>query len=282
MPYTWTLRLRAAAPREQQVTPAQLHALACTLLEGAAIDHHSQTKPFSVTPLMGAPDAPGCALLALGWLDDSTTPPLDKRLGEQVRLGGQFFTVEDAHVTGAPYAALRTLPPSRRVTMDFLSVTYFTRKGRWIPLPDPELLYAGLARRWNTYAGIPIPDGLITALREAVLLAAHEVRSAPAEIGQGHRIGFLGQASFTLLRTVDTEVLAAFTALSRFAECAGVGAQTTHGLGWTTVTTLERGRGAADKQPSRRDRYRPARRQPVGLDSGASQTGRSQTQKGIM
>ncbi|MGW2476584.1 CRISPR system precrRNA processing endoribonuclease RAMP protein Cas6 [Streptomyces sp. NPDC001665] len=270
MPYTWTLRLRAALPREQPVSPAQLHGLACTLLEGAAIDHHGQTKPFSVTPLMGAPNAPGHALLTLGWLDDSTPPPLDKRLGEQVRLGSQFFTVEDAHVTGAPYAALRALPPAQRVTMDFLSVTHFTRKGRWIPLPDPELLYAGLARRWNTYADTPIPDGLITALREAVLLAAHEVKSAPTQIGQGHRIGFLGQAVFALPHAVDTEVLAAFTALSRFAECAGVGAQTTHGLGWTTVTMLERCWEAGGRQPLHRDRYRPARRQPADLDSGAS------------
>ncbi|WP_158558527.1 MULTISPECIES: CRISPR system precrRNA processing endoribonuclease RAMP protein Cas6 [unclassified Streptomyces] len=222
------------------------------MLEGAEIDHHGQVKPFAVTPLMGVPNAPGHALLTLGWLDDSTPPPLDKRLGEQVRLGNQFFTVEDAHVTGAPYAALRALPPAQRVTMDFLSVTHFTRKGRWIPLPDPELLYTGLACRWNTYADVALPDDLITELREAVLLSAHEVKSVPVEIGHGHRIGFLGHATFTLPRAAAPAVRTTFTALSHFAELAGSGAQTTHGLGWTNVTTTDHREPPAIGRPPRR------------------------------
>ncbi|MDT9692643.1 CRISPR system precrRNA processing endoribonuclease RAMP protein Cas6 [Streptomyces sp. P9(2023)] len=282
MPTTWHLHLRAERPVERQVTPAQLHGLACALLEGLGADHHGQTKPFSVTPLMQAPHAPGHALLTLGWLDDRTVPPLQKRAGEQVRLGGQLFTIEDIHAQGAPYAALLALPRAERVSMDFLSVTHFTRKGRWIPLPDPELLYTGLARRWNAYAETPLPPPLITELRETVLLTAHDVKSAPVDIGQAHRIGFLGHATFTLPRTARPEVASAFTALSHFAELAGTGAQTTHGLGWTTISVPPPHTRKTDGKAAGRSRNRPPRREPSEADSRASQTRRSQPRRQIL
>ncbi|KUJ38383.1 hypothetical protein ADL25_24490 [Streptomyces sp. NRRL F-5122] len=240
MPQRWHLLLRPDdGTRPSRVAPAHLHGLACALLEGLGADHHGQTKPFSITPLMQAPHAPGRALLTLGWLNDGTVPRLEEWVGEQVRLGGQFFTVEDVGAEGASYPALLALPPAERVTMDFLSVTHFTRKGRWIPLPDAELVYTSLGRRWNAYAETPFPNPLITELRETVLLTAHDVKSAPVDIRQGHRTGFLGHATFAVPRTACREVALAFTALSRFAELAGIGAQTTHGLGWTRVSMPE-------------------------------------------
>lgn len=239
MPTRWQLLLHPTDPtRPTRVPPAQLHGLACRLLEGAGADHFAQTKPFSVTPLVEAPKAPGQAILALGWLDDQTTPPLDTLQGEQVRLGSQYFTVVDVQRSSAPYAALQALPATHRATLNFLSVTYFTRSGRWIPLPDPELLYAGLARRWNTFAAHSdgLPDTLVTALINTVRLTTHELRSAPADLGQASRTGFTGHATFTLPRTASADLASAFTSLSAYAEAAGTGAQTTHGLGWTTTT----------------------------------------------
>ncbi|MGV9921954.1 CRISPR system precrRNA processing endoribonuclease RAMP protein Cas6 [Streptomyces cellulosae] len=268
--------------RPSRVTPAQLHGLACALLEGAGADHHGQTKPFSITPLLQAPHAPGHALLTLGWLDDQTVPPLEKRVGEQVRIGAQFFSIEDVIAEGASYATLLALPTAERVTMDFLSVTHFTRSGRWIPLPDAELLYTSLARRWNAYAEIPLPNPLITELRETVALTAHDVKSAPVGIGQGHRIGFLGQATFTLTGTVHPEVASAFMALSHFAELAGAGAQTTHGLGWTTISVPQHRTRKTDGGAARRTRNRPHRQEPSEADSRANQTRRSQPHKQIL
>ncbi|GAA3916529.1 hypothetical protein GCM10023084_79640 [Streptomyces lacrimifluminis] len=237
MPTRWQLLLRPADPtRTTQVPPAQLHGLACALLEGTTADHYSQTKPFSITPLVEVPQHPGHATLVLGWLDDRTTPPLDTLRGERVRLGSQFFTIEDIRTASAPYPALQALPATHTATLTFLSVTHFTRSGRWIPLPDPELLYANLARRWNTFAPHPLPDPLITDLLATVRLTAHELRSAPADLGPTTRTGFTGHATFTLPHTTPPDTASAFTSLSAYAEVAGTGAQTAHGLGWTTTT----------------------------------------------
>ncbi|WP_407286466.1 CRISPR system precrRNA processing endoribonuclease RAMP protein Cas6 [Streptomyces sp. BP-8] len=253
MPTRWQLLLRPTDPiRSTHIPPAQLHGLACRLLEGASADHHSQTKPFAITPVVEAPHAPGYATLALNWLDDHTTPPLDTLRGEHIRLGSQFFTVEDVQGSSAPYAALQALPATRRVTLNFLSVTYFTRSGRWIPLPDPELLYTGLARRWNTFAPQTFPDPLTTSLRETVRLTAHELHSAPADLGPASRTGFTGQATFTLPHSAPDDLASAFTALSAYAEAAGIGAQTTHGLGWTTTTLHSQRRTTNSKDQQQR------------------------------
>ncbi|MEV3952784.1 CRISPR system precrRNA processing endoribonuclease RAMP protein Cas6 [Streptomyces albogriseolus] len=239
MPTRWQFLLRPTErTRTAPVPPAQLHGLACRLLEGAGAEHHGQIKPFAVLPLMEAPHVPGHALLGLGWLDDFAVPPLEKLVGEHIRLGSQFFTVADIRRDAAPYSALLSLPPTRRATLTFRSVTYFTRGDRWIPLPDPELLYGNLIRRWDTFAPEPLPESLVTSLLGEVRLTRHTLRSAPVNLGPATRTGFTGEATFTLPPTAGHDLASTFTALSAFAEAAGTGAQTTHGLGWTT-TSLE-------------------------------------------
>lgn len=279
MPSRWQLLLRPTNPaRTSHIPPAQLHGLACHFFEGAGVDHHAQTKPFSITPLIQAPQAAGHATLALGWLDDLTTPPLDTLKGMEIRLGSQFFTVEAIQHAYAPYTALQALPPTRRATLNFLSVTYFNRSGRWIPLPDPELLYGSLARRWNTFAPCPLPDALTTDLLNAVRLTAHEIRSAPADLGQASRTGFTGHATFTLPHTASDDLASTFTFLSAYAEAAGTGAQTTHGLGWTTTTLHPRpsavnSHGPTPPAQSRNSRRVTAPRQTSPSRRASAQSG---------
>jgi CRISPR-associated endoribonuclease Cas6 len=237
MPYQWRLLLQpSSATFQRQVTPAQLHGLTCALLEDAGADHHGQHKPFSVTPLLQAPEDAHLAELRLGWLDDEAVPPLEKLTGDRVRLGAQFFTVRNVQGGGIPYTALRAHPPARRATFEFRSATYFARRGRWLPLPDPVLVYAGLARRWDAFAPEPLDPDLVRDLLNTVALTAHDIRTAPVDLGPSIRIGFTGHAAFTLDQTAtNTATRGLFAALTRYADVAGTGAQTTHGLGWTNT-----------------------------------------------
>lgn len=246
MPHQWRLLLQPSSPAyTPRVTPAQLHGLACALFEGAGADHHRQNKPFRVTPLIhadeGDGDPPSLAALHLGWLDDHTVPAMEKLTGTRVRLGAQFFTVRHVHATAVPYAALREHPPARRAVFDFHSATYFSRRGRWLPLPDPVLLYTSLIRRWQHFAPahLTLNTERTSALLDTVALAAHEIRSVPVDLEPGLRIGFTGHAAITLgtaaADAATPDIARTFAALSRYAQIAGVGAQTTHGLGWATV-----------------------------------------------
>jgi CRISPR-associated endoribonuclease Cas6 len=237
MPARWTLTLRAERPSaERPATPAQLHGLAAALLEGAGADHHAQHKPYSVSPLMAAGRS-GTAVLRLGWLPDSPRLDLAALTGLRVRLGSQFFTVADAEEEFTPYPALCQVPGARRVVMRFVSATYFSRNGRWHPLPDPVLLYGGLIRRWNLFAPpyAQIDEGREKALLSSVALSAHDIASCPVDLGSGSRVGFTGDTAFTLVGAHAADAAGLLAGLSLFATASGVGAQTTHGLGCVAI-----------------------------------------------
>ncbi|AOR31085.1 hypothetical protein BFF78_08550 [Streptomyces fodineus] len=242
MPFRWSLVLKAERPTERPVPPKQLHGLAATLLEQAGADHHAQTKPYTVSPLMAAHgrgrNAPGAAaVLHLGWLPDAPRPDLTLLTGTRLRLGAQFFTVASAWEEAMPYAALAMAMPAERAVMHFRSVTYFSRAGRAHPLPDPGLLYGSLIRRWNRYAPeqAHITDVEEKELLGTVVLCAHDICSSPVDLGSGTRVGFTGTATFRLHGPQTPAMQQQFTALSQFASIAGAGAQTTHGLGHTQV-----------------------------------------------
>lgn len=241
MPSRWTLTLAAEhAHAARPITPVQLHAATAALAEAPFGDHHAQTKPYSVTPLLGL--GQDRAELRIGWLTDTHRLDLTHTVGTRVRFGAQFFRVLDTRETRVPYQALRHLPPVRRALLTFQTPTYFARAGRWYPLPDPTLLYEGLVRRWNTYAPadsrIEEPDQ--KRLLNIVALTDVDITSEKIHLGANGatRVGFRGQAEFTLTGTQTHAAQRCFTALSAYAELAGVGAQTTHGLG-TVETQLE-------------------------------------------
>ncbi|MFC7811766.1 CRISPR system precrRNA processing endoribonuclease RAMP protein Cas6 [Streptomyces olivaceus] len=234
MPARWTLTLTSQHPI-RPATPAQLHGLACTLFEGAGADHTSQRKPFTISPLLNGP-TPHTAELCLGWLDDTNPPPPTLPTTDHIRLGSQTLTIHHTHFEPAPYHALLTAPPTRRADITFLSPTHFTQAGRSIPLPDPRLTYQSLLRRWNHHAPHPIPEPTTTTLFDTVLLTAHNTATTTVTLGPGKRTGFTGTATYTLHPRTDTPTLHTFSALTRFAAVAGIGAQTTHAQGYVRIT----------------------------------------------
>jgi CRISPR-associated endoribonuclease Cas6 len=239
MPTRWTLLLQAERPdAERPVSAAQLHGLAAHLLEGSGANHHAQHKPYAISPLLAAPGPSGAnALLRLGWLPDTPRPDFTRLTRARVRLGAQFFTVASAEEEFTPYTGLLSLPPVERAVIRFRSATYFSRSGRWYPLPDPVLLYGGLIRRWNLFAPehARITETEEKELLGAVALSAHEIASKPVELGAGNRIGFTGTAIFRLLGHYAMSSPQQFAGLTLFATASGIGAQTTHGLGAVEV-----------------------------------------------
>ncbi|MFE1412239.1 CRISPR system precrRNA processing endoribonuclease RAMP protein Cas6 [Streptomyces sp. NPDC058746] len=244
MPTLWHLTLRAARSVRRQVTPAQLHGLACTLLEEPRGDHHAANKPWSVSPLFAAPE-PQTAVLRIGWLDDTRHPGDAFEEGREIRLGSQHFTLTEAAAEHAPYEALLAASHATHAELHAVTPTYFSRNGTQYPLPDPHLLYSSLARRWNTHAPhhLTIPDTTLRDLRTHLALSAHDIATQPVHLTAGApRTGYTGHCTFTLTGTPTPAATNAFTALSLYAHTAGIGAQTTHGCGHTevAVTALTR------------------------------------------
>jgi CRISPR-associated endoribonuclease Cas6 len=235
MPTTWTLRLHLPSPSPYAVTPAQLNGLACSLTEAPDSDHAAQTKPFSISPLFHDGSTADHRILRIGWLDDETPLDLTRLRGQRIRVGHNLLAVTDVRREYTSYAGLLGHSTATRARFTFYSATYFKSSGKWVPVPDPKLVFPGLLRRWNTYAPIPISHEQTQGLLPSIAVAEHDTYTVPVAFPHASRTGFLGTVVFTLTSPVSATGAHLFPALCRLAAIAGVGALTTHGLGHTQV-----------------------------------------------
>lgn len=234
MPLRLDLVLRHEAG-ELDPTFRQAHGVACALLESADSAHRAHVKPFSVWPLL--PLSPEEHLLRLHWL--AIAPPESlQRLPGHLYIGRARLRVEDAQLAETSYAAMLREPPTRRVELRFRSPTRFRRNGRDYLLPDPGLLLGSLARRWDALCpdGLAVDPRALRRLVDEVLLARHRLQTELVDTGST-KAGFVGEALLVLPPDVEAEAAAVLGSLTAFAAFAGIGHQTTHGLGAVEVTT---------------------------------------------
>ena len=137
-------------------------------------------------------------------------------------------------------AARHLLPsgpaPVSRWTFVLASPTAFRSQGQTQPLPLPGLVFGSLVKRWNAFAPVALPEeGVKRYAEEMVVVSRFSLRSAPGwDRGQGEqrglRIGSIGKITYIALNR-DRYWLSALGLLAEFALYAGVGAQTTMGMG---------------------------------------------------
>ncbi|SNQ45618.1 conserved hypothetical protein [Frankia canadensis] len=217
------------------VTPRQVHGAASGICEVAGSDHHAPVKAFAAGPLLPDESGGGC-LWRLGWLGDSALPP--GWPPSAVRLGPHTRQVTGFEGHGRSYGELARSGPTRRVRLTMTSPTFFSRNGRDLPMPEPVLVVRNLLTRWNALAPAPLQVGEddSKALVGGVFLESMSGATRKVELGSGLRqVGFEGSAELRLLKTVPDQAASVFGALARFAEFAGLGAQTAFGFGAVDV-----------------------------------------------
>ena len=139
------------------------------------------------------------------------------------------------------FAALAEGPASNGCRLDFRSPVYFSQNASRVVTPGPRLVAGSWRRRWNTYADkdLAIPDEDWHAISRSLRLTEFDLRTQARDNGYGQgRQGFTGTATLRLDTVVSPEARAQFTALARFAEYSGTGAQTTHAFGATTTALI--------------------------------------------
>jgi CRISPR-associated endoribonuclease Cas6 len=131
----------------------------------------------------------------------------------------------------APYLLGGVSKLEPRVRLEFASPTTFRSKGRYLPLPLPELVFGSLLDKWQTFAPIALPPEVRTFAAEAMMLTRYQLRTQGIPYkGKGFLTGFSGQAIFTTLNR-DRYWLNLLHLLADFAFYSGVGYQTSTGLG---------------------------------------------------
>lgn len=159
---------------------------------------------------------------------------------EGVRLTVQGATLDPSVHPWAgqtTYGALlkKSLPAGemlpRHLELEFLSPTAFRSGGRNVPLPLPDLVYGSLVEKWNDFSPVTVSPEVRRFAEECLAISRCEIstRSVPGK-GDGIQIGFVGRCRYTALRA-DPYWLGVLQVLTDYAFYAGVGYQTTTGMG---------------------------------------------------
>lgn len=201
-------------------------------------------QPFAISPVLRRDGTPSQWRFEVGVLDDTLIDPFADGLehAELVRLGHSSFVVTGVRAVATSYEqVLDAGQPATRwgfqlVTPLTCRTTGASGAQRCLPLPDAQLVFSRLRRRFERYA----PKGLLPAEVETVidehlavasfeLTAARYLVKAPAT----RNIGAVGSVTYVIVRPdqLSAASLRGVDALVRFAAFAGAGDQTTKGMG---------------------------------------------------
>jgi CRISPR-associated endoribonuclease Cas6 len=209
-------------------------------------------KPFTVSPLSGPFERQGSDLLLnpeaiYTWRISGLTVPVSDRLLELspaaggVRVGEAIFTItaaatrleEHPDARQESYQALQARwkeePPAETVRLRFLTPTTFRVGRHEQPFPLPRWVFGSLRDVWNAFAPEPLelPEELIET---RVLLSNWRGETRRVELGHRRTVGFLGAFTYRVLDP-SPELRRVIGMLAEFAFYAGVGWQTTCGMG---------------------------------------------------
>ncbi len=234
-PFTCS-ELIGARRGERLVAPEQTYTLRYTALAA------------DVAAVLAAAFAPGDALTFEGvtftveTLETGTgandDPPESKIQNPKSKISSPWAACDDYQSLAARHLLPAGPAPENAWTLLFASPTAFKTQGQTQPLPLPGLVFGSLARRWNAFAPVALPEeGVQRYAEEMVVVSRFGLRSAPGwDRGHGEqrglRIGCIGKATYRA-QNRDRYWLAVFELLAEFARYAGVGAQTVMGMGQT-------------------------------------------------
>ncbi|NCD18595.1 MAG: CRISPR system precrRNA processing endoribonuclease RAMP protein Cas6 [Actinobacteria bacterium] len=235
MPSRWVVPLdRVDVSRVELV---HLHAAISGWLDGAAVAHDADLKPYSISPVRRL--GRGCAV-EVGLLDAESEWYFRVHAvpGTELRFGRQFTTVTAPPVLllDRGWEELANFTTDRAWTVHFETPASFRQGERTSPWPAPESLLRGLGQRWARWSGLGARD-LSPQVTRAIWVSDLDGASDVVVLGRGdrrvHYSGFVGRVRY---QCDDADAAAEVGPLFALADFAGVGAATTKGLG---VTRLE-------------------------------------------
>ncbi len=162
---------------------------------------------------------------------------LEKNCGKSIRIGRAMFEIAQLCKSGEhPYALsssseqLIPAEPPLAVGFHFLTPTGFKRDGKQTFLPDAQMIFDGLLRKWRNLLDPAAWCGLENEIAK-VELEYFQIESRAVRL-KANRIfrGFCGEVSFSL-KNLSPESAAAIGALSGFSFFTGLGYKTSQGMG---------------------------------------------------
>ena len=217
-------------------------------------------KPFALTTMV---KEDGSWMFEVGVLRDSLIDTVRGALSgwSEFEVGHTAFKVASVEErAGASYLDLLAgSAPQSEWTLRIRSpLTFRAGAGgehRDWPFPLPDLVFRDLARRWTTFAEVPLPEAVATVIDEHLAVSRLELKSRRHLIhtGGGWATGVVGVITYVAVRAEKCSAagLAAVQALAQLADYSGVGDDTTRGMGWVVFDQTPATDAAARKRTAR-------------------------------
>lgn len=203
---------RRAGPNTLALTPDRPCWLRFTALD-----------PAIAAILLARRDAPPDSIE----LDGVTLPLENATTDPAVHPWAGLATYEEI---AAPYLLARQKAP-RRLSLAFASPVAFRQREMNMPLPLPNLVFGGLAERWNAFSPVAVSPEVRRFAEAGVALNSFRLRSRALPVKDGApQIGAVGEATYVAVH-YDRYWMGVLGLLADFAFYAGVGRMTTVGLG---------------------------------------------------
>lgn len=183
--------------------------------------HRAGRPPFALQPL------PGWDRVRAVLLDGGLAGTLGIRPGAEGPCGRP---IREAAWALRPYQALLAAraAPAAELTLAFVTPVAFKQGPYSLPVPLPRLVFSGLKRVWDQFAGLDLPGFDAAACERHVEITRLELATAPFDTGLGALRGSVGRVTY---RSPDPELAGALRVLAAFAELAGAGVKRAFGMG---------------------------------------------------
>ncbi len=136
----------------------------------------------------------------------------------------------DYATLAAPHLLAGEKPP-RRVALDFVSPTAFHVNGMNMPVPLPDLVFGGLADRWNAFSPVAVSPEVRRFCQTGLALNSFRLKSRGLPMKDGNlQIGGVGTARYVSVR-YDRYWQGVVTLMAEYALFASVGRGTAWGMG---------------------------------------------------
>ncbi|MEA3340316.1 MAG: CRISPR system precrRNA processing endoribonuclease RAMP protein Cas6 [Chloroflexota bacterium] len=222
---------------ERLHAPNQRRPFTCSNLWGVRRQGRSLTLAPGASAFLRFTGLTGEVSRHLQQLADEPPPHIEL---EGVKLTVQRATLDpDAHpwanhTTYEELAAVHLLPgeaTSHHAELEFAAPTAFRSAGLTLPFPLPALVYGGLLGKWNEFAPIAVSEDARRFAEECLAASRYKLSTrAITAKGRSIQIGFVGRCRYVALNK-DRYWLGVIQTLTDYAFYAGVGYQTTRGMG---------------------------------------------------
>jgi CRISPR-associated endoribonuclease Cas6 len=158
-------------------------------------------------------------------------------------LGNTECEIDGVDINNHPWSGIQSWtslmaldPSDHQLTFEFKTPTAINKvddqnKRFTGLLPDPQSIFSGLARKWNSLGGPILQGDFINFINTGgCVVSNYQIGTTTFQLPNYKQIGFIGRVTYEF-RKNDTACIRSIYSLSRFSFFSGIGYHTTQGMG---------------------------------------------------